>query len=224
MQGEIEAALAAVIGEPVETTGAGRTDAGVHARRQVLSFRTGASFDLDAVTRAVTGMSGGEIVGVACVVADREFDARFSARSRTYRYHVDDGPHPDPLRRHTTWHVGRPLDIDRMNVAMSHVVGEHDFASFCRRREGATTTRTVTSAAWKRRDDVILSISAKAFCHQMVRSLVGLSVSAGAGRTDPGTVPDIIAALDRSAAPQIAPPHGLVLWDVEYGTSPGISS
>ena len=217
VQGELEEALARVLQSPVELTAAGRTDAGVHARRQVVSFAAEREMDPRRIIRAVTSMLGPEVVATAGAVVDDSFDARFSATGRSYRYRILNGPFPDPLRRHTVWHVSAPLDLDRMNRAASHVVGEHDFASFCRRAEGRTTMRTVHEAEWNREGDLLVfAISAKAFCHQMVRSITGFCVDAGRGRVDPDSMPEVLAAEDRRAARNIAPPTGLVLWDVSY--------
>lgn len=217
VQGELEAALARVMRSPVELTAAGRTDAGVHARRQVVSFVSERTVEPGRIARAVTSMLGPEVVATAAAVVEDTFDARFSATARSYRYRVLNGPVPDPLRRHTVWHVSAPLDLGAMNRAASHVVGEHDFASFCRRAEGRTTMRTVHEAAWDREGDLLVfAISARAFCHQMVRSITGFCVDAGRGRVAPDSMPEVLAAEDRGAARDIAPPTGLILWDVTY--------
>ncbi|HEY5686038.1 MAG TPA: tRNA pseudouridine(38-40) synthase TruA [Acidimicrobiia bacterium] len=217
VQGELEEALSKVFRGPIETVAAGRTDAGVHARLQVVSFFAERAVAVSTVARAVTSMLGPEVVAHGAEEVPDDFSARFSARSRTYRYQILNGPVPDPLRRHTTWHVSHPLDLDAMNVAASAFVGEHDFAAFCRRRDGAGTERTVHEARWAADGDlVVFSIRAKAFCHQMVRSLAGFCVDVGRGAVDPSTVPAVLEAGDRSRSRQIAPPHGLILWDVEY--------
>ena len=217
VQGELEAVLARVL-EPVDTVVAGRTDAGVHACHQVVSFSTGKPVDPDRLARSLTKLLGPEIVVYAVARAPDSFSARFSATRRTYRYRVLNSPFPDPLRRTTSWHVREPLDLEAMNRAVGYLVGEHDFASFCRRREGASTVRTVLSAGWSARSDSILEleIAGTAFCHQMVRSIVALSVDVGRGRIEPGTTLLILDAKDRNRARGAAPPHGLVLWRVDY--------
>ncbi len=209
--------LERVFGHPVLTVGAGRTDAGVHARGQVLSFADGTDVDPAVVKRAVTGLLTPEIVATACAVVDDSFDARFSATWRSYRYRVLNTPEPDPLLHASTWHISDPLDLTAMNRAAAFLVGEHDFASFCRKAEGRTTERTILEAEWEPIDGlVILRIRASAFCHQMVRSIVGFCVDVGRGRVPADSVSAVLAAKDRSAARPIAPPHGLILWEVGY--------
>ncbi len=217
VQGEVEAVLERIAGVPVDTVGAGRTDAGVHARAQVLSFTLDEEVEPDRIQRAVTGLLGPGIAARECSIVADDFDARFSARWRSYRYRILNTPQPDPLLHQTTWHVSEELDLDAMNVAAAGFVGEHDFASFCRRAEGKTTVRTVLDASWARDGDlVVCSIRALAFCHQMVRSIVGFCVDAGRGRVDPGSVAAVLEARDRAAARPIAPPEGLILWEVGY--------
>lgn len=217
VQGELEAALARIVGAPVDTTCAGRTDAGVHARHQVVSFVCEPVLDEARVVRGLTAMLGPEIAATACREAPEGFDARFSARWRAYRYQILNAPHPDPLVHRTTWHVADRLDLGRMNRAAAGFVGRHDFASFCRRAEGRTTMRTVIEAGWRSDPPLcVFAVSASAFCHQMVRSLTGFCVDAGRGRVEPESVVDVLAARDRGAARPMAPARGLILWDVGY--------
>ena len=217
VQGELEAVLARVL-EPVDTVVAGRTDAGVHARHQVVSFSTAKPVDPDRLARSLTKLLAPEIVVYAAARVPDGFSARFSAIRRTYRYRILNAPFPDPLRRATSWHVREPLDPGAMNRAAGYLVGEHDFASFCRRREGASTVRTVLSAIWSAAAGGILEleIAGTAFCHQMVRSIVAFCVEVGKGRIEPGTTPQVLHARDRNEARGAAPPHGLVLWQVDY--------
>jgi len=217
VQAELEAALATVIGDPVATVVAGRTDAGVHARANVVSFEAGVSLDPDRLQRSVTSMLGPEIVAVEAAAAADDFNARFSATSRRYRYRVDAGAVPDPLLRRTAWHVPHHLELDVMNRAAAAFVGEHDFASLCRAAEGRTTVRTVLAADWtESTPGPVFEVTSLAFCHQMVRSMVALCVEVGRGRVDAEQIPAILAARDRNAARGAAPPHGLVLWEVGY--------
>lgn len=241
VQEEVERALATVLGSRVVTMVAGRTDAGVHAWGQVVSFDAEDGLDPDRIGRSMSAMLGPEVVVRSVTPVEDGFDARFSAQSRTYRYFADDRPTPNPLHRHNVWHVDVPLDASAMSAAADAFVGEHDFASFCRSAEGKTTVRRVLAAAWWREDDgfaprrdagpaqpdrpsefdqtpglLVFEITANAFCHQMVRSLVAISVEIGRGRVPVTALPEIFEARDRNAARGAAPPHGLVLWHVEY--------
>lgn len=217
VQGELEEALARNIG-PVETFVAGRTDRGVHASGQVASFATDADVNVDRLRRSLNRQLGPEIAVLALRRAGPGFHARFSATGRAYTYLVLDREPPDPFLARTAWHYGRPLDGDRMAAAAVHLVGEHDFASLCRAAEGRSTVRLVRQATWRRiREDLLaFDVAASSFCHQMVRSMVALSVEVGRGRVEPDAVPSIIAARDRAAAKGAAPPHGLTLVRVEY--------
>lgn len=217
VQGEVERALSTVFGHAIESVCAGRTDAGVHARQQVISFASESSVDTRRIQRSITAMLGPEIVATDAMVVPDDFSARFSATMRAYRYRVLTSETPDPLRRYVTWHHPHDLDLDAMNQAAEHLVGEHDFASFCRRAPNRTSVRTVLSARWSRVDDEChLAVSARAFCQQMVRSITGLCVEVGKGRVAADAVPGILQARDRNACPQIAPPLGLVLWQVTF--------
>jgi tRNA pseudouridine38-40 synthase len=218
VQGELEGALERIVGAPVETTGAGRTDAGVHARRQVVSFVVPAALETGRVVRSLGGMLGPETAVAGCVEVEDGFSARFSATWREYRYSVLTTPTPDPLLRHTTWHVPGPLDLEAMGSAAARLVGEHDFAGFCRAAEGRSTVREVLAAGWEMAGDLaVFTVRATSFCHQMVRSMTGWCVEVGRDRRPPEATSEVLATRDRSAAGPVAPPHGLVLWDVGYG-------
>jgi tRNA pseudouridine38-40 synthase len=206
-----------VTGRAVVTVVAGRTDAGVHARANVVSFSVGEAIDPDRLQRSITAMLGPEVVARQVVEVSDGFDARFSASARRYRYRIDEGEIPDPMLRHVAWHVPHRLDIAAMNEAAAAFVGEHDFASLCRAAEGRSTVRMVRSASWTRRaDGPLFDVTATAFCHQMVRSMVALCVEVGRGRVDAAAVPAILEARDRNSARGVAPPHGLILWEVAY--------
>lgn len=215
VQGVLEEALFKMTG-PVETAVAGRTDAGVHARGQVVSFSCDKELDPKRAARSLNKLVGDEMVVWDCRLVPDDFNARFSARSRTYRYHVANTPLLDPLERHRVWHVPYVLNLAAMDTAAAHFVGRHDFASFCRRADGRSTERTVLVAGWRNGFPLMFEIRATSFCHQMVRSLVALCVEVGRGKVEPDAVPAIIAARDRDTAGGPAPPQGLVLWEVEY--------
>ncbi len=222
--GALAKSLERVLRHPVTLTCAGRTDAGVHARGQVVSFDASADdLDLAAVQRSVNKLCGSDIVITEAAIAAEDFDARFSARSRLYRYTLLNRPVPDPFLAATAWHVVQPLDLASMRLGGDAVIGTHDFTSFCRRpkfeTDEASMVREVIDARWEDAGDDVLHfwIEATSFCHQMVRSIVGLMVDIGSGRKHAGDVLGIIRAKDRSGAPAVAPPHGLCLWAVRYG-------
>lgn len=223
--GTLAAALERVLGHQVDLTCAGRTDAGVHAWGQVVTFDAAEErLDIGELVAAVNSMCGPEVVVRDGAVVGDDFDARHSARARTYRYTVLNRPAADPFLAATSWHVAVPLDMGSMLLGCDPLIGEHDFSSFCRRPRvrdagaSASLVRRVTDARW---DDLgegrlRFEIRANAFCHQMVRSVVGTLVDVGRGRLRAGEVTGIMRAGDRHAASQLAPPHGLVLWEVEY--------
>ncbi len=217
VQGELEAALETVCGVEVDTEAAGRTDAGVHARHQVVSFRLD-GVQPERLARSLHKLLAPEIAVTRCIEVDETFSARFSATSRRYRYFVLNRPHIDPLRRHIAWHISEPLDVEAMGRAAAALVGEHDFASFCRKSEGRSTIRRILGASWKACSEDILQfeVQGTAFCHQMVRSIVALCVEVGRGRMDPETTTEVLEARDRGQARGAAPPHGLILWEVCY--------
>jgi tRNA pseudouridine38-40 synthase len=217
VQGELESALTTFLDASVDTAVAGRTDAGVHARHQVVSFPYEGEVDLDRLRRAINGIVGPEIsVSVVSPVAD-DFNARFSAIWRRYRYRIDTRPFSDPLKRHFIWHAGRDLDATAMAETACALVGEHDFSSFCRAVEGRSNVRRVTELSVEDTDGLIdIWVQANAFCHQMVRSVVGYLFDVGRGFSDGSRLNEVIAARDRSAVATVAPPHGLTLWEVGY--------
>ena len=224
--GDLEDALAKVTRSPVTITCAGRTDKGVHGRGQVISFDVPDDAGIEPIRleRSLNGLCGPHIVVRDVQVADADFDARFSAQWRRYRYQVMTGKHPNPLRVETAWHVWQPLDLLAMNRAAAHLVGEHDFSSFCKRvkvpdgEPEKSMTRRVLEAGWHEGDDDIVEfwVQATAFCHQMVRSFVGTLVDVGMGKYEASSIPEMLAAKDRTAAGQVAPPHGLTFWEVRY--------
>lgn len=206
---------------------AGRTDKGVHALGQVVSFDVAAGTDVVELARRLNRVLGPEIAVRDPAVVPDDFDARFSARTRRYRYVVWNRSEPDPFRAGRAWHVPVPLDLAVLRLACDPFVGEHDFSAFCRaasRADGtpAPLTRRVLAASWDVGDpgELIFSITASSFCHQMVRSVVGTMVDVGLGRRSAGTLVGVIAGRDRAAAGRVAPPEGLYLAEVTYGPDP----
>lgn len=227
--GELRRAVETVVRCAVELSAAGRTDAGVHGWGQVVSGRVPSTTDLRRLERSVNGLCTPDIAVRDVAWADDSFSARFSATARTYRYHVWNDPAPNPLLARTAWHVPLRLELADMDVAAASLLGEHDFSSFCRRpKSGAgldepSLVRHLHSAFWAPADDdqwgaslLRFEITASSFCHQMVRSIVGTLVDVGLGRRRADSIPATLAAHDRNAAGQVAPPMGLVLWSVDY--------
>lgn len=217
----------------------------MHARGQVVTFdvadevldrlaardRRGSGDGLRRLRDGVNALVGAAVVVTGVSVVDAGFDARFSARSRTYRYAVLNAAVPDPFLADRAWWVDQPLDLTAMDDASGHLIGEHDFSSFCRRpkpspagAEPLSLVRRVLAAEWSVEGGadpgegrlLTFEITATAFCHQMVRSITGLLVDVGRGRRAPGDVRTALEARDRAAVGHLAPPHGLVLWHVEY--------
>ncbi len=247
----VEETLAAAFGRvlrlpgPPGLTVAGRTDAGVHARGQVVHVDVPESAWTTLVGHGAGQGHGkaGPLTRLAAVLppdvrvhavgpAPDGFDARFSALWRRYSYRVCDDPaRADPLRRHETLWTPRRLDLAAMNEAAASLAGEHDFAAFCRRREGATTVRTLRALHWHRdahdargaddrpddrRGVAVATVVADAFCHNMVRALVGALLAVGEGRRPPGWPAEVLAAAVRDPAVRVVPPHGLCLEEVGY--------
>jgi len=210
------------LGEAARLTVAGRTDAGVHARGQVAhadvpedAWAAGAATVRRRLARALP--PDVRVRGIA--QAPDGFDARFSALCRRYSYRICDDPAAaDPLRRHDTlWHP-HVLDLAAMNAAAAGLLGEHDFAAFCRRREGATTVRALRRLDWRRDADgvAVACVIADAFCHNMVRALVGAMLPVGEGSHPAAWPSAVLAAAVRDPAVRVVPPHGLCLEEVRY--------
>ncbi|MET7544146.1 tRNA pseudouridine(38-40) synthase TruA [Streptomyces sp. NPDC005479] len=225
VQGEIEDALRTVTrsSRTYDLTVAGRTDAGVHARGQV------AHVDLPAevwaehgglLLRRMAGRMAPDVRIWRVAEAPVGFNARFSALWRRYAYRISDRPGgADPLTRgHVLWH-DRLLDVDAMNAASARMLGEHDFAAYCKKREGATTIRTLQKLSWARDAEsgvVTGTVQADAFCHNMVRALVGAMLFVGDGRRPDPWPAQVLAAGVRDPGVHVVRPHGLTLEEVAY--------
>ena len=217
--GEICGALSKVLRAEITLACAGRTDAGVHAWGQVVSFAAPDGTEPEMLVQRLNRMLGSEIAVRHASITPAGFDARHSARARTYRYTVLNRSTPDPSMARSAWWVPEALDIHALQLAATPFIGEHDFASFSRKGpEGSTTVRRVLESEWHDLGDGVLryQVKATAFCWQMVRALVGTEVEAGRGRRKAGEMLSILRAKDRSAAGQLAPPQGLSLWRVDY--------
>jgi tRNA pseudouridine38-40 synthase len=220
VQGVLEGALEVLLGaQPPRLTVAGRTDAGVHARGQVAHVDLPEERAGDPLLlRRLNGLLPPDVRVRRVTPAPAGFDARFSALARTYRYRVADGPEAvDPLRRDVLC-VPRPLELAALQAASVPMLGEHDFAAFCKRREGASTVRELLALDWERDDAglLVLTITADAFCHSMVRSVVGAMLAVGDGRREPDWPAGLLSLPGRANDVAVAAAHGLTLEAVAY--------
>ena len=219
VQGELERALAKLFKlETYKIVAAGRTDAGVHATGQVVSFPIPETFPADRIRPAVNGLLPISIRVRRTEVVSEEFHARYSAKSRTYVYVVLNRDEPTALLTRYTWHLRQPLDLDVMKAAGAALIGRQDFASFgVPERTGGSTVRRIMNLEIRRRKDAIfLLVRADAFLRGMVRAIAGTLAEVGAGKRSPEEMALILSACDRQASGVSAPPRGLYLTRVEY--------
>ncbi len=217
--GVLTEALSTVLRSPVALTVAGRTDAGVHATGQVAHADLVGSLDTARLVRRLARLLPPDVRVRAVAAVPDAFDARFSALRRHYRYRVATAPSgAEPLRARDTLSWPFPLDVDAVNAASAGLLGEHDFAAFCRRREGATTVRELQRLVWGPDGDGVVTaeVSADAFCHSMVRSLVGALLDVGRGRRAVGWPASLLSRGERASEVPVAPAHGLALVGVDY--------
>ncbi len=241
VQALVEDALAAIEGRPVVVVGAGRTDAGVHALGQVASCRIEHPIPVDELARALNARLPDDVRVLSVEQAADDFHARYSARSKTYRYLVLNDRIVSPFERRYVWHVPRPLDVAAMAEAARHLEGRHDFAALRGAGSAAkTTVRTMTLARIQalaameiaggltltaRPEDgrlVVFDMRGDGFLRHMVRNAVGTLVEIGLGRRDPSSVAGLLDSGDRTLAGPTAPPAGLFLVGVEYAEGPAV--
>jgi tRNA pseudouridine38-40 synthase len=219
VQQVLESALETLLSSSVVLTVAGRTDAGVHATGQVAHAELLSTVDTPALARRLDRLLPPDVTVLAVRRVPPAFDARFAALRRHYRYRIADRPLPIlPLRRRDTLRWPRQLDERLMASAAVPLLGQHDFAAFCRRRDGATTVRELQRLDLCRdRDGVLLvDVTADAFCHNMVRSLVGALIAVGDGRRPADWLSGLLTLGARSSEVMVAPAHGLTLVGVDY--------
>ena len=222
--GELERTLARVLGEPVRVTPGARTDAGVHARGQVVSLGTRSPIPVQELRRALNALMGQDVWVTEVTDAAAEFDARRSARSRRYRYRIWNSADRTVWKRRWSTQVEGRLDVNAMSEACQPLTGKHDFAAFRTHRAqddpDRSTVRRVISAEWKRNPaesvDIIFEIEAEAFLRHMVRTIVGSSILVGQGKLPKPALADMLSTGDRSAAGPTAPAHGLTLMKIKY--------
>lgn len=218
VQGELERALGKLLGEPIRLAAASRTDAGVHACGQVIALTTEHSIPVERIVAALNALLPRDIAAIYADEAPPEFHPRFRARRKQYLYRVLNRPLPSPFIGRYAWHVPLPLDIEAMQEAAGHLLGEHDFAAFCAAGCSAKTTVRELYDLGVRRVEEIVEISAcgNAFLYMMVRIVVGTLVEVGLGKVPPEGVREILESRDRNLAGATAPAQGLTLMRVWY--------
>jgi tRNA pseudouridine38-40 synthase len=217
VQGELEAALATVLREPIELTVAGRTDTGVHARGQVASFQTTAEPQAD-LARRLNGVGPRDIGVTAASFVANGFDARRDARSRTYRYRLLARSAPNPFEQGRALWWPHQVDFEGLEACAAALPGNHDFTAFTpTQTDHVRFDRDILAAAWQRSGDHLdFTITADAFMRNMVRALVGTQLQVASGRRTPSSFAQLLDGAPRSAAGDTAPPHGLYLESVTY--------
>jgi tRNA pseudouridine38-40 synthase len=219
IQGLLEAALAQLEGHDVDAAAAGRTDAGVHARGQIVSVSLERTIDCGTLRRALNAHLPESIRVLAVEQAGDRFHARFDATAKSYLYRIWNGEVLDPFERHYAWHVPAPtLDVDAMDVAARLLVGRHDFAALQGTGSAAHETERELFASSVRAERPLIAyeVRGSGFLRHMVRNIVGTLVEVGEGRRSPRDIPALIASRDRTRAGRTAPAHGLFLLGVEY--------
>ena len=212
-------ACARLAGAPVKVTGASRTDAGVHALRQVASLSLETGMASEALRRALNALLPAPVRVTDARPAPTAFDARRAALGKRYLYLIDRGAVADPFLRRHAWHLARPLDAAAMRHGLRHLLGKHDFTAFCAAagRDRSPTCTLRSARLLTRRDRLAVLVSADSFLHHMVRNIVGSLVEVGRGARAPDWMREILDGRDRRRAGPTAPPHGLFLVRVLYG-------
>ncbi len=223
VQGQVQRALRELTGQDITVAAAGRTDSGVHARGQVVAFDCPTPLPSRAFWMGLNGLLPDDIAVQSAEVVPDAFDPRRWARGKRYRYRISNRRSRTPLRRHTHWEIFQPLNLGLMQEATPHLLGRHDFSAFraadC---QAAHAVREITRAdlTGQSGDELIFEVQGTAFLKHMVRNLVGTLAEVGRGRQPPGWVKEVLLGRDRTKAGPTAPPQGLVLEEVMYGTGP----
>ena len=219
VQEEFEKAFATIIRHQCDSIVAGRTDAGVHATAQIIHVDVPEGTDLADLAYRLNRLLDTDLRVLEIELAPEGFHARFSALRRHYQYQIVDANKAiNPLERYDRASWYRPLDLERLNEASALLLGEHDFAAFCKFREGATTIRTLETFKWERKEDGLLvaQVVADAFCYSMVRNLVGSAVCVAEGRFEPSWIAEMLANRARISESMVFPAEGLTLVQVDY--------
>ena len=217
VQGELENAIYTVVHQPVTISSAGRTDTGVHAQGQVISFEIDWRHGVEKLQRAINVNLPKDIVILQIDETRPDFHPRYDARRRAYEYSIYNTSFRSPMRRYRSWHVKQPLAIDKMNQAAMTLIGVQDFATFGQPPQGNITTRELFAAQWRMEGELfVFFVQANAFLYRMVRSIVGSLVMVGRGVWTVEQFVEVLQARDRGRSAAVAPAHGLYLVDVTY--------
>lgn len=221
IQQHLEEAISNVAQEQIKIIGSGRTDAGVHARGQVIHFESGCSIPPERWPLALNRLLPADIVVVSAEEVPDSFHARFDVKAKTYQYLIYNAPIKDVFLRQYSWHVPQPLDDDLMDEASRYLSGRHDFTSFCSPKTEITDrVREISRADVSRSGQLIrLTFRGNGFLYNMVRIITGTLVEIGLKKRSPEEIKEILAARDREHAGPTAPPQGLCLWEVSYDNS-----
>jgi tRNA pseudouridine38-40 synthase len=223
VQGLMLEAARALLGDDVRVTGASRTDAGVHALRQTVSVRAARDLPAGVIVRALNATLPRDVRVLECAEVDAGFDARRAAVGKRYAYLIENGPEPTPFLLRYAWHVPARLDVESMRRAVAALLGAHDFGAFCasagRHHEPTCVMRALHVV--RRRERLVVLVSADRFLHHMVRNIVGSAVEVGRGARSPEWLAEALASRDRRRAGPTAPAHGLTLIRVMYGRGAG---
>jgi tRNA pseudouridine38-40 synthase len=221
VQEEVEKAIGTITQTKIESIVAGRTDAGVHATGQVIHVDVPENINLDEIAYKLNRILDEDIRIMQVRIAPEGFHARFSALRRSYTYKILDKNLPvPPINRFDIASWYRPLEVELLNEASALVLGHHDFAAFCKFREGGTTIRTLKKFHWERQEDLLVAtIVADAFCYSMVRNLVGAAVCVADGRKESSWIGELLANKERVSDSLVFPSRGLTLSSVEYPTN-----
>jgi len=218
IQGEIESAIEQVLKEKVELIASGRTDAGVHSLGQVANFKTSSNMPLEKIPYAINSVMKKSIVIKKAEEVEERFHSRYSCKSKTYRYVINNSKYGSSIYRSFEYHVSQPLDVEKMKQAAKYFEGEHDFKAF--RASGTSnkdSVRTIyTANVIKENDRIYIELTGNGFLYNMVRIISGTLLDVGLGKIEPNSISEIIDLKDRTKAGRTLPPHGLFLIDVKY--------
>lgn len=218
IQGEIEKAIQEITGEEVDLIASGRTDAGVHSIGQTANFKTNSKIPIEKFSKAINSRLKKSIVIKSAEEVDEKFHSRYSVKSKTYRYIINNSENGTAIYRGLEYHIPMKLDYEKMNKALKYFIGEHDFKGFkASGTSSKSSIRTIFNGEVKKEGErIIIEITGNGFLYNMVRIIAGTLVDVGIGKIKPEEIPDIIESKDRKKAGKTLPPQGLYLLKVEY--------